>query len=56
MVGAGLFGLFMALLLSKDGYLVDVYEKRKRVFISEGRRAPLVLNYRSLIGLQEIGI
>ena len=56
MIGAGLVGLFIALQLSKMGYKSDIYEKRPVVFTSEGRRSPLILNYRALVALYEVGI
>ena len=55
-VGAGLIGLYLALSLANDGYKVDVFEKRKDVFTSRGRRSALVLNYRALVGLHSVGI
>ena len=46
----------MALLFAKDGHKVEVFEKRKVCFTSEGRRSNLLLGYRALNLLQEIGI
>ena len=56
MVGAGLVGLYMSLMLSGEGYDIDCYEKREKVFTSKGRRANLFLSYRAVNSLRGVGI
>ena len=59
LIGAGLAGTLLAILLSKRGYRVELYERRSdpRVRLgSAGRSINLALSTRGLHGLQQAGL
>ena len=59
LIGAGLTGPLMASYLAKQGFLVDIYERRsdmRKLRISAGRSINLALSVRGIIALKEVGI
>ena len=59
LIGSGLTGPLMASYLAKQGFLVDVYERRsdmRRVRMSAGRSINLALSARGIKALKEVGI
>jgi len=58
-VGAGLVGSLLAILLSKEGFCVSVFEKREdpaKFCLEEGRSINLALSYRGLKALKMAGV
>src|SRR5919206_2709096 len=58
-VGAGPVGSLLALTLARQGYRIDVYERRpdmRRVEISAGRSINLAVSTRGLHALHEVGL
>ena len=58
-LGAGLVGSLAAVYLSKNGYQVQVFEKRpdpRKLIIDGGRSINLALSHRGLAALEQVGI
>jgi len=58
-VGAGLGGAYLAALLAKEGYQIDVFEKRndlRSVTLPSGKSVNLGLSKRGLTALDELGL
>ncbi|MDH5647489.1 MAG: FAD-dependent monooxygenase, partial [Candidatus Heimdallarchaeota archaeon] len=58
-IGAGLSGSLLAILLSKEGYEVEMYERREDLRngnITGGRSINLALSHRGIKALEQIGI
>ena len=59
LIGSGLTGPLMASYLAKQGFSVDIYERRsdmRKVPMSAGRSINLALSVRGIIALKEVGI
>ncbi|HNI45988.1 MAG TPA: FAD-dependent oxidoreductase, partial [Chitinophagales bacterium] len=58
-IGAGLVGSLWAVYLSKAGYAVTIYERRKdlrKTKMSAGRSINLAMSYRGWKGLDDVGV
>ncbi len=59
LIGAGLAGPLMASYLVKQGFLVEIYERRpdmRKIKIPAGRSINLALSARGILALKEVGI
>ena len=59
LIGAGLAGPLMASFLAKQGFSVEIYERRsdmRKVKMSSGRSINLALSARGIEALKEVGV
>ena len=58
-IGAGLVGSLLSIYLSKQGYKVNIYERRsdmRKISMSAGRSINLALSDRGIKALEEVGL
>ena len=58
-IGAGLVGSLLSIYLSKQGYQVNIYERRsdmRKIKMQAGRSINLALSDRGIKALEEVGL